>query len=237
MNANTRDRFNSATKIAGKPAYIKQNLLAQTGPSWKYIRYRIMRPLLKIYKWWLLRSYDEQVPWLTPAAISILDQLLTSDMYGLEYGSGRSTVFFASRLAHLESLEHHKEWHELVSAQLKHSELTNVTYVLKEGTRPETNKEIEARNASSFNEENEIYRSYIDHIHTYPDNSFDFILIDGRARPECSIRAIDKLKSGGIFILDNSERKRYEPVHNELRHWPQVNTTTGLTDTTFWFKP
>ena len=51
------------------------------------------------------------------------------------------------------------------------------------------------------------------------------------------MRAVVKLKRGGIFILDNSERLRYEPVHRKLRSWKQVFTTTGLTDTTIWFKP
>jgi len=37
--------------------------------------------------------------------------------------------------------------------------------------------------------------------------------------------------------LDNSDRDRYIPVFTVLKGWKMLNTTTGLFDTTFWFKP
>jgi len=74
-------------------------------------------------------------------------------------------------------------------------------------------------------------------VNTYPDNYFDFIIVDGRARVECSFNAIKKLKRGGLFVLDNSERKRYMPIFNLLENWEMANTSNGLTDTTFWLKP
>jgi hypothetical protein len=81
------------------------------------------------------------------------------------------------------------------------------------------------------------YYNYYSKVNEYPDEYFDFVLIDGRARVNCGKNAIDKLKSGGIFILDNSERQRYRPLHELLIKWPSIYTTTGLTDTTIWIKP
>ena len=54
----------------------------------------------------------------------------------------------------------------------------------------------------------------------------DFVLVDGRARRSCALKAMDKLKKGGILVLDNSERKRYHQVHKSFAGYPQIFTTT-----------
>ena len=53
------------------------------------------------------------------------------------------------------------------------------------------------------------YASFIDQ---YPDNYFDLILIDGRARPSCFMHAAAKVKHGGYVVLDNAERVSYAYV-------------------------
>ena len=50
-------------------------------------------------------------------------------------------------------------------------------------------------------------------------------------------RNLPKIKKGGILILDNSERKRYELVFEQLKDYEMYETTNGLTNTTFWFIP
>jgi hypothetical protein len=223
--------------IASESRFVKNNYLTQGNLSWSYLRYRILRPLLKIYKKWNLRGMGKDIPWLTPAAIIILDNILNEKMKGLEYGSGKSTLFNASRIKHLESVEHHATWYKNVTKWLQDRNITNVTYHLFEPGISDSEEEIEIRNRSIFDRKNENYAEYINLISSFSNDYFDFILIDGRARVECCQQAIGKLKSGGIFILDNSERTRYQVVHDLLDDWDKVNTTTGLTDTTFWFKP
>ena len=44
-------------------------------------------------------------PWLTPMACQILETLLRSDDVGLEFGSGRSTLWFAKVMRHLTSVD------------------------------------------------------------------------------------------------------------------------------------
>jgi hypothetical protein len=158
-------------------------------------------------------------------------------MAGLEYGSGRSTLFFSSCLGNLTSIEHDSSWYNHVKTMLTENEINNVEYKLIPPLTPERKSAIEIRDLSAFDFEISNYNEYFSFIVDLPDDHFDFIIIDGRARVECSKRAVGKLKRGGIFILDNSERLRYEPVHHMLRSWKQVFTTTGLTDTTIWFKP
>ena len=81
------------------------------------------------------------------------------------------------------------------------------------------------------------YLNYYNKVNEYPDDYFDFVLIDGRARVRCGLNAIKKLKSGGIFVLDNSERSRYKHLFVELENWPNTNTTNGFMNTTIWIKP
>jgi hypothetical protein len=72
-------------------------------------------------------------------------------------------------------------------------------------------------------------------VKSIPDNSLDFVLVDGRARPECLYYALPKMKRKSIVILDNSEREHYKIVFDFMREYPVYTTTNGLTDTTFWF--
>ncbi len=63
-------------------------------------RYIFNRILVKINQW----QYKEN-PWITSSASRIFDSLLISSDIGVEFGSGRSTLWFAQRLKHLISIE------------------------------------------------------------------------------------------------------------------------------------
>ena len=162
-------------------------------------------------------------------------------MTGLEYGSGRSTVFFANKLKKLVSIEHHTAWYEKVEKLLKARNLSNVEYLLiPEQHISDGGEEMDLDtwlNKMDGSEPRNEFLNYYEKVNEYPDDYFDFILIDGRARVKCGLNALTKLKNGGIFVLDNSERPRYLPLHTALESWPKVETTTGLTNTTIWIKP
>ena len=53
------------------------------------------------------------------------------------------------------------------------------------------------------------FRSYAQAIDAFPDRYFDLVVVDGRARPSCILHARDKVKPGGILLLDQSERPYY----------------------------
>ena len=53
-------------------------------------------------------------------------------------------------------------------------------------------------------------------IDQYPDEYFDIILIDGRARPSCFQYSFQKLKIGGLIILDNADIDYYYYIHETL---------------------
>jgi hypothetical protein len=230
-----------AELVASKPIWIKSLVLAPKSFNYAYIKYRILRPLLKgYYKFFNL--FHPQSPWTTPASILFFNKVLTKEMTGLEYGSGRSTVFFAKRLRKLVSIEHHTKWYEKVKLLLAKKELDNVEYLLipeqhqHDVVDKDFDLETELKKMDGSEPRHEFYNYYAK-VNDYTDDFFDFVLIDGRARVKCGLNAMKKLKKGGIFVLDNSERPRYKPLHTALTAWPKVETTTGLTNTTIWVKP
>ncbi|MCH2224868.1 MAG: hypothetical protein MK066_08880 [Crocinitomicaceae bacterium] len=224
-----------------KGAYAsKKNYLADKGAGFSYFRYRVLRPLLKLrYKWF--RKRIESAPWLTITAIKFFDHFLDGSQNGAEFGTGSSTAFFAKRTKHMVSIEHHKGWYEQTKNKLSAAGHSNVDYRLIEKQDPTSTDSVETYFPKVLGLENYEYRKdYINYFCGLDDvenGFFDFIIVDGRARPECVFRSIDKLKSNGLMILDNSERVRYDVAFKHLDSWEMMNTSTGLTDTTFWIKP
>ena len=89
------------------------------------------------------------------------------------------------------------------------------------------------------------YEDYVKEIENYPDHYFDLVVIDGRARPSCIDHAKNKVKNGGVILLDQSERKHYFASINKLTatgDWKKKSITGPLiynlhfTEATFFFK-
>lgn len=186
------------------------------------------------------RKLNPDHPWLTPQAIWILDTWLTKDDIGIEWGSGKSTLWFAKRVKQLLSIEHDPVWYDKVSIQLKRVGAGNVDYHLLP---------TKTSNGSS---------PYADIAKCYPDQYFDFALVDGKVRHICMERILPKLRVGGILILDNSERyvpsdskgtyfernrlvrefaEEWNAVLTRLEKWRTVATNNGILCTRFWIKP
>jgi hypothetical protein len=230
--------YSQASAIA-KKSWIKTNFKSNiTSRFSKVIYFRLFKPLLTL-RYNVYKKRHADTPWTSPASIAIFDQVLTKNMIGFEYGSGKSTKYFASKLRHLTSLEHDSSWFERVRFDIDKSRINNVDYHLIE--KVESGEEIEEKvtigNSAISHSFLPSFYTYSGFISQFPDEHFDFILVDGRARVDCIVRSIGKLKPGGILVLDNSERDRYRQAFYLLKDWPSVFTTTGITDTTLWFKP
>jgi hypothetical protein len=234
-----RNSLTKARNISKNFFFVKHNIVTEKSLQIKYLRYRILRPVLKTY-YWIFKQLNPGTPWTSPASIRIFEQLLTKDMVGFEYGSGKSTVYFSHKLKELVSVEHDPNWFKRVEGLLSDRKVSNVQYKLFPAAKPADSEldDFISRHhlPDSFKPRNN-YVAYFSYINEYPDNFFDFILIDGRARTECGLNALSKLKQHGMLVLDNSERGRYALLRERLKDWPEIHTTTGLTDTTLWFKP
>jgi len=181
-------------------------------------------------------------PWLTRNANLALASLLRPTDVGLEFGSGRSTLWFAARLKHLTSVEHHEEWHSRVAAMLKDRGTENVTYELRRAGKDES---------AGLDD------PYAGVALRFADDSLDFVLVDGAQRSLCAAAAIPKVCPGGLFVIDNvnwylpsrsqSPNSRspeagpqagvWETVHKTLESWRVLWTTNGVSDTAIFFKP
>ena len=183
---------------------------------------------------------DPQAPWLTASMVVILSSWLKETDVGLEFGSGRSTAWFAQRISRLISVEHDARWHKLVSERLRAAALAS---------------RVDYRFASA----DDLEMNYLSIFNQIKEASLDFALIDGVYRDECATRVIPKLKPGGIVIVDNANwylppricshspatRAKSEggasPLWNIFAEttssWRCVWTSNGVTDTAFWSKP
>src|SRR5881296_3104277 len=98
--------------------------MSQRFCHWKP-RYIVNRIQLLIHE----RTHPDS-PWLSQAMIEILGSWLQPQHQGLEWGSGRSTLWFAQRVNHLISIEHDESWYRSIDSQLKKTKLGNVDYRL-----------------------------------------------------------------------------------------------------------
>lgn len=139
------------------------------------------------------RSFNEQasidaegnpLPWITYPAIDFLKNRITKEMSVFEYGSGGSTLWWASRVKNVVAVEHDMQWYEKVLNALPAN--VEIQYVkLEYGS------------------------AYCKTVAGY-QGKFDIVVVDGRDRVNCVKNCLAALKSGGVVILDNSERHEYK---------------------------
>jgi hypothetical protein len=157
---------------------------------------------------------QNELPWITFPAIRFLESSLTKDMVVYEYGSGGSTLFFAKRVKQVYSVEHNEDWFLIISTAIKEKGHSNWSGRLIE---PVHDAECLGKSSSNSNAyvsgspdfKGYSFKSYVESIDDFPNEYFDLILIDGRARPSCFRHAIPKVRTGGYIMWDNTERSYY----------------------------
>lgn len=182
-------------------------------------------------------------PWLPAQATSILSTWLKTTDIGIEWGSGRSTVWFAQRVRKLLSVEGDPAWGEYVPMLLSQAQVREkVDYRVLE---------VSEREGSSC--------SYVRAVDDIDSESVDFVLVDGSLRALCALEGVDKLKPGGLLVVDNANwylpcsvpsrspgsrrmnagpaTPKWEEFLRRVSSWRHLWTSNGVTDTAFWIKP
>jgi predicted O-methyltransferase YrrM len=209
------------------------------------VRHRSPRYLCVRTRQMLYERGHPDAPWLTPEAVRLLGRMLLPSDVGLEFGSGRSTLWFARRVRHLTSVEHDQRWYDDVSALLKERALSNVDYILAPVGEPGEHGE---RGGAS-----EYARAAL----AFPESSLDFALIDGAHRDHTTRYVLPRIKPGGMLIIDNvqwylpsnsrapnSRTQALGPrgeiwaeVARDLAGWRRIWTSSGVWDTAIFIRP
>jgi hypothetical protein len=155
--------------------------------------------------------------WITYGAIEFLNSRLHRAMGAFEFGAGGSTIFVASRVGHLSSIEHDGAWVREVQEAAARLGLANANVLHVEAPPlPAATAVGDPDRYVSAQCPGRSFRTYAEAIDHYPDEGFHFILIDGRARTSCFKHALPKLAPGGIIMLDNAERPDYGSIRHTL---------------------
>jgi hypothetical protein len=124
-------------------------------------------------------------------------------MRGLEFGSGRSTSWFAGLLGRLTSVEHDSAWYQEVKAKLATNNVTNVDYRFVALDHPEAEPE---------RPEYDPLPSYVKVADDFPDKGLDLVIVDGHYRTHCIRRSVPKIKAGRYLLVD------------DVNFWPSVQS-------------
>jgi predicted O-methyltransferase YrrM len=185
---------------------------------------------------------NRDLPWLTQDANRFLQTYLLRSDSGVEFGSGRSTLWLASRVGRLVSLEHNRDWYKRVSEALAQEQVLNVDYRYLAG---------------DMNDMNAMEEAICRITDGLPSAQFDFVLVDGVCRDICTREALRLLRPGGMLVIDNVNRHLpsismspesrslelgpdgllWDEIARTIKPWRHYWTSSGVTDTAFYFKP
>jgi hypothetical protein len=147
--------------------------------------------------------------------VKAIESYLKKDFIMLEYGSGGSTSYFPNLVAEYFSIEHDGEWYDTIKSNLpKNVDFNHIDIGLELGKWGRPSK-WRRKAKSSWDDllspESERFKIFEQYI-TFPKllrKTFDAVLIDGRARPECAKFILGHIHDDSIvFIHDFWQGKR-----------------------------
>ena len=136
-------------------------------------------------------AHNQPIPWVTYSFIDFIKERLHKDLTIFEYGSGNSTLFYASRVKNVVSVEHDEAWYNKIVNQ----KAPNAEMIF---TKLDTNGEY-SQKAKLLGQK------------------FDIIIVDGRDRVNCCKHGVTALSENGAIILDDSERAHYQEAREFLK--------------------
>lgn len=130
------------------------------------------------------------IPWNTYPYIKFIEQRLKNNFDVFEFGSGNSTMWYASRVQSVKAVENDKTWFEKISK----SKPENVELVHQDLTDKD---------------------KYVNEV-TVANKKYHLIIIDGRNRVESLRASIQNLREDGVIVFDNSDLPIYKEAINIL---------------------
>lgn len=179
-----------------------------------------LRSWLAIYDVRDLIALD--LPWWTFEATDVVADHLSEHPGSrvFEWGSGASSVWLGRRSGRVTSIEHDAGWGDRMKGLLP----ANVEQLVVPPVR-ESAPIVASHKAGNEGLDFSEYAAAIDRFH----DAFDLIVIDGRAREACLVRAVGRLAPGGLIVFDNVDRSRYRDAIAAVGEQIEVRWTRGRT--------
>jgi hypothetical protein len=150
------------------------------------------------------RLINTRTPWWPRAVINRVRHLLPPNPAVFEYGGGGSTLWLEDRGATTTTVEHDTEW----ARHLKTRKGPRTTLL---HVPPASSGHLASDSAEGF------FDDYVAAVGTGP---YDLVIVDGRCRVACVVASMGSVRSGGLLLLDDSDRPKYARAHDLLDGWP-----------------
>ncbi len=118
-------------------------------------------------------------PWIAANAFRYLSARLGPSARVFEWGAGMSTLWYDRNCAEVHAVEEDAAWSRRVQERARRA-----TVYLLQGA------------------------AYVSKIHDFPAGYFDLVSVDGSQRHECCRAALGHLKTGGLLLVDNTDKDR-----------------------------
>lgn len=171
---------------------VKRKLIETFPKAWRYWGVFFDRnSYLRVNGWfetnkrgYPCRPDGTPIPWMNYSVVRFLEERLNQDLNVFEFGSGYSTIFYGSRSRSVVAIEHDRQWVQILKEKL-----------------PENAKVLQIDLEDGTEYEDSIAES---------GREWDVVIVDGRKRMNCFLRALDHLSETGVILLDDSDRERYK---------------------------
>jgi len=183
-----------------------------------------------------IEVFPPYTPLVNDGALARFEAIVQPHFDVFEFGSGKSTIWFAQHCHHVVSVENNVQWFQAVRAKLDELELAADTRLVPfdASSRGQGAKEAAVE--------------YVAVIEAFPDECFDLVFVDGQARAWCIRDARIKVKPGGWMVVDDLQFKRVKDALHLLDGWLLAGSYGGIVHgaidghprrntTGFWQKP
>lgn len=160
--------------------------------------------------WWPAERWSSPLrarrPWWPRSAVRHVQGLVRPGSRILEFGGGGSTLWFLDLGASVTVVEHDEKWAAVLQARVG----PNATVILR---APEMAGSVRGSGGGGF------FDGYVAVASELEDESFDGVVVDGRARVACMLAALPKLRPGGFLVFDDTHRDRYRAALSDVADW------------------
>jgi hypothetical protein len=164
------------------------------------------------------------VPFMHEKEYKFIESHLNNQMTMLEWGSGGSTLYFSKLVKNYHSIEHDQEWYDKIEPQID----DNVIYHHIPSSVPWERPSDWRENPEHHNTPVKYFEEYINFVDEL-DIKFDCVLVDGRCRVHCAIKALSYLKDDGVLFFHDFYPRRKYGYYDVLYYYDPIG---GVEDTT-----